>query len=477
VTLDLNKATESWRPEDKLKLARAVEARTSTTIQRWYCNDRLCSGRPHEGYDYRHARADQWPPVGMDWFLWLLMSGRGAGKTRSASEWVRYISRHTPQIAIIGRRGPDVRDTMVEGISGLEAALKRAGESYVWYPSKKQLQLANGCLVQGYSAEEPDSLRGANNGAAWLDEPAHMDLIDDVWHMLTLGLRVPGVPGGAKVLATTTPLPKKWLKEQIKKDSTRMVRVSTRANLDNLDDAFKENVLGALEGTRLGRQEIEGEILEDVPGALWQADIIAHPEETLSDKEAKARMDRIVVAIDPAGTANKRSDETGMIVLGRMGNDLWVLEDLSGKYSPGEWANLADQAYRKWHADAIVAEKNFGGEMVEHTLLNSGTDARILITTAARSKALRAEPVVAIYERQRVWHNGYFPELEEEMLTWVPGEGASPNRVDALVHGAVEVMKLAGTVEIARPPATLLRASRTNPIGRARAAVGNWRTR
>lgn len=444
--IDLNDMAlqmQSWTPAAKAKAMEEVRRRTSADIKMWYCRNRKCDGQPHEGFDYPHARSDQWPPPGTDWFVWLLSSGRGAGKTRSASEWVRKISNYVPHIAIIGRRGPDIRDVMVEGVSGIEQALIHAGVSYDWYPSKKQIVLGNGCLIQGYSAEEPNSIRGVNTGAAWLDEPAHMALIDEVWYNLGLGLRVPGMPGGAKILLSTTPLPSKWLKERIAEPGTKTVRVSTMANMTNLDAAFKRNVLDKLIGTRLGRQEINGELLEDVEGSLWKAEMIRRltPGDAAAPLKNREDFDRIVVSIDPAGTDNRKSDETGIIVVGKIGDVAYVLEDCSGKYSPVGWANRADKAYRDWMADAIVAEKNYGGDMVKSTLKNSGTDARVLVKTATRGKAVRAEPIVTLYEQQRVWHNGYFADLEDEMVTWIPGTGDSPNRVDALVWGVDELIK------------------------------------
>jgi hypothetical protein len=273
---------QQWDPKTQHIAAEAVRRRIEGNIRAWFCVSpgRACDGKPHEGYPYKHARADQWPPPGEDWAVWAVLSGRGAGKTRTGSEWVRKMSERVPAVGLIGRRGVDVRDTMVEGVgedpengAGLILACERAGVPYLWEPSKKLFTFGNGCVAIGFSGEEPDSLRGKNLKAAWLDEPAHMPLIDDVWKMLRLTMRQKGAPGTgrAKILVTTTPLPTKWIKELIVRPTTRVTRVSTYMNIDNLDEAFQEEVLHDMEGTRLGRQEIHGEVLEDIEGALWQA--------------------------------------------------------------------------------------------------------------------------------------------------------------------------------------------------------------
>jgi phage terminase large subunit-like protein len=435
---------EEWRTWDRDSqrvVMNALEAASKGSGQVWYCSrGRSCDGRGHEGVPYEHARGDQWPPPGVDWFLWLVMSGRGAGKTRTGAEWTRKISRYVERSAMVARRGTDVRATMVEGESGLIPVCERAGIGYLWEPSKKEFTFDNGHKVFGYSAEEPDALRGPQHGAAWLDEPAHMLLIEEVWDNLLFGLRLPGLPGGAKALATTTPLPIRWVKERIREERTVMVRVSTEINLHNLDDTYKRNVIARYEGTRKGRQELHGELLEDLEGALWTTAMI-------DDNRAGApeQFERIVVAVDPAGTSTKRSDETGIVVVGTAADEFWVLEDASGKYTPNAWASRVARAYTTWSADRVVAEKNYGGDMVESTLRNSGhKNLPITLVNSRRGKALRAEPVAALYERHLVHHlrTEALATLEEQMTTWIPGQGDSPDRVDALVHGLTD---LAGT--------------------------------
>ena len=224
--------------------------------------------------------------------------------------------------------------------------------------------------------------------------------------------------------------------------------VSTYANLGNLAPTFRQTVLERYEGTRQGKQELYGELLEDVEGALWTWDMFQWVEEAPS-------LDRIVVGVDPAGTANKDSDETGIVVIGIAGKDLYVLADFTLKGSPGTWAGRANSAYDDFSADAIVPEKNYGGEMVRHTLETSGySGARIIEVTSRRGKVIRAEPIVALYEKGRVFHvgrRGDLAQLEDELTSWVPGKGPSPNRLDALVHAAHELAKRVMPVAVATP--------------------------
>lgn len=437
---------KKWDAKSQEILAARLEKALRQPPQAWYCDrGRSCDGKPHEGFPYKHARGDQWPPKGNDWFAWVLRSGRGAGKTTTGSNWVRKMSEKVARQALVGRRGTDVRGTMVEGPAGLIKICERAGVSYEWSPSKKEFTFANGGKALGYSAEEPDSLRGPEHGSAWMDEPAHMPLIKDVWDNLLFGLRTPDLPGGAKVLLTSTPLPLKWLKELEKEPTTVVVRVSSDVNIENLDPQFRRNVLDKHRGTRLGRQEINGEILEDVVGALWIAEMIEDNRVEVSYED----MERIVIGIDPSGTESKLRDETGIVVVGIMGDHLYVFDDLSGHYSPDGWAKAAWDAFDRYEADAIVAEKNYGGDMVRSVLLNarkdqghsSTSDGSVQLVHSRRGKRLRAEPISGLYEQKRVHHVKPLLELEDQMLNWVPGVGDSPDRVDALVHAGTALNK------------------------------------
>lgn len=456
--VDLDTITANWTAEAKAKAFAAHDRWLNTASHAWYCpRGRACDGRPHEGYDYKHARGDQYPPAGTDWLVWAMLSGRGSGKTRTGAEWLRKISGRVERMAMVGRRGVDVRATLVEGDSGLIKACENAGIGYDWQPSKREFTFPNGSKVFGYSGEEPDSLRGPQHGAMWVDEPAHMPLIQDVWDNALLGLRLAGLPGGAKILVTTTPLPTPWVKTLVKDPGTRVVRTSTYANLDNLDPAFRARVLGKFEGTRLGRQELYGEILEDVLGALWHDYMFQSSTMDADDLE------RIVIGIDPAGSVSSRSDETGIVVAGKVGNEYVVLDDFTDKYSPNAWAERAIAAFQFYQADAIVAEKNYGGDMVRTTIENAakhrGESVRVVVATAVRGKKLRAEPVVSLYEQKRVAHVRGLQSLETEMVQWVPGVGDSPNRIDALVWAITELDRRGGAGGIGVPRGPL-----TNPL-------------
>ena len=306
---------ELWPVEARAAAMDALQAIKNGERRAWYCNrGRKCDGKPHEGFSYPHARGDQWPPPGQDWFVWFLSSGRGAGKTRTGSEYARKMSERVSRMALIAPTGADVRDTMIEGESGLMFVAALAGMKLKYEPSKRRITFPSGCIATTFSAEEPARLRGPQFGFAWLDEPAHMPLIEDVWDNLMFGLRLGTRP---HVVLTSTPLPTKWVKTMQKDPTTRVVRVSTFKNADNLAPAYLERVKAKYAGTRQGLQELEGRLLEDVAGALWNTNLLVREEIDWTD------LDRIVVAIDPAGTANRRSDETGIIVAGIRGKNAW----------------------------------------------------------------------------------------------------------------------------------------------------------
>lgn len=440
-----------WKPDAQARALELLHERSQTIWRPFYCPLLSCDGHPHADWEWEHARPDQRPPKWSENWLTLLMSGgRGSGKTRTGSEITHRVSKVTPRIALIAPTGPDLRDTMVEGVSGI-LATSPPGRRPEWEPSKKKLTWPNGCIGQGFSAEEPDRLRGPQFGYAWADEPAHYDLVQKVWDNMLFGLRMGTRP---KVVATSTPKPVRWLKNLMNDPLTVTHRASTYANLANLADTFKEVILNRYEGTRLGKQELHGEVLEDVEGALWTWDMFQWIEEA-------PPLARIVVGVDPAGGHKAKNDETGIITVGiGVDKNLYVLADASGRYSPGGWATRANSEYEENAADAIVPEKNYGGEMVKHTLESSGyRGARIIPVNSRRGKAIRAEPIVALYEKRRVIHvgrRGDLSALEDELTTWVPGEGDSPNRLDAMVHAATELAKQAMPAAIANP-ASLMR--------------------
>lgn len=438
-----------WKPDAQQRALELLQERERSPWRPFYCKNPTCDGHPHDDWDWNHARSDQRPPKwSAEWLVWLLSGGRGSGKTRTGSEVTHRVTSMVSRVILIAPTGPDLRETMVEGESGLLATAPPNNRPE-WEPSKKKLTWPNGCVGQGFSAEEPDRLRGPQSGFVWADEPAYYDAITEVWDNMLFGLRLGKNP---KVVATTTPKPTKWMKALLKDPLTVTHRVSSYANLQNLAETYRRTVLDRYEGTRLGRQELHGELLEDVEGALWQWEIIHWIEEAPA-------LQRIVVAVDPAGTANKKSDLTGIIVLGiGFDKNIYVLADLSGKYSPARWADTAVSAFEDFSADAIVAEKNYGGDMVKHTLENSNqakrVDARVILVESRRGKAIRAEPIVALYEKTKVFHvgqRGDLAELEQEQTEWIPGVGDSPNRVDALVHGATNLAKNVMPSAIAHP--------------------------
>jgi len=441
-------------PKAQAEVMRRRAAVLASGRQVWYCaRGRACDGQPHDEYTYSHARADQYPPVGSWWDNWFHMSGRGTGKTRAGSNWVRKITSHVRRIALIGRTLTDVRQTMVEGPSGLIRECELAGETYDWKPALKEFTFQNGAKAFGWSAEEPNKLRGPEHGAGWLDEPCHWDFVDEVWSNYQLGLRQSGLPGGAKSLLTSSPLPIQWTKDRMADAGTVLVRVPTSINIANLDAGYIRRVIEPLMGTRRGRQELEAELLEDVEGALWQTELFQYID------PATRSWDRVVVGIDPAGSQGKSSDETGIIVAAKIDDGFYVLDDFTGKYSPAGWAAKAKTAYEMYQADAVVVERNYGGDMVQDTLRSHGYDGRVIEAKAVDGKRLRAEPIAALYEQGRGFHSkaqkpdshgnlrGVTAELEDELVTWVPGM-KSPNRLDAMVWCATELMRYKGSSQV-----------------------------
>ena len=472
---------KKWDNKSKERFLAALEA-SERPKRVWYClrdgkPGRHCDGAPHDQYDYPHARGDQWPPAGTKWLVWLLKGGRGSGKTRSGAEWIRNMSKTLERTSIIGPSWAHVRDTMIEGDSGLLVVFDLAKETVIWEPSKRKLTVPCRCkktkygkaphrkghFIQAFTGEEPERLRGPQHAAVWLDEPAHFALIEATWDNMMFGLRLGQRP---VVLCSTTPLPTKWMKNLIKEPDTVSVTVSTFANMANLAPTFKKVMLAKYEGTRLGRQELHGEVLEDIVGALWKYSIIdpfrvKYITEGTGDlatgryEVTTEQMDRIVVAIDPAGSSDRKRDETGIVVVGKKGDRFYVLEDASGHYTPNEWAEKAWALFDKYEADKVIAEKNYGGEMVLSTLRNSRPGGPADLVHSRRGKVLRAEPVVSLYEQGRVSHFGTMEELETQMTEWVPAANDSPDRVDALVHGLTSLADLSAPASVAVPQGSM----------------------
>lgn len=450
--------TRKWAPSAQERFVEELQEHARRPWMPFYCRREGCDGLPHEDgeWGWDHARADQRPPPG-DWLTWAQLSGRGSGKTRSGSEYTHRIASLGPvRIGLVAPTGTDLRDVIVEGESGI-LATSRPGNKPTWEPSKKLLTWPNGAQAFGFSAEEPDRLRGKQFHFAWLDEAAHMDLVEEVWDMLLLGMRLPGyVPRGPHLLVTTTPLPTAWNKSLVTDKTVAITRASTYDNYRNLSSVYIKTVVNRFEGTRKGLQELYGQILEDTPGALWKN---AWIEEHRVPHDEDPEMSRIVVSIDPAGTKTRRSDETGIVVVGTDGEEFYVLDDLSGRYSPDEWGRTSWQAARRWDADEIVAERNYGGDMVttvleatREKLVKDGFSFTCPVRTVSsrRGKYLRADPVAALYEQGRAHHVRVFPELETQMCSWVPGKD-SPDRLDAMVHGITRLRTSVDPAQAAVP--------------------------
>lgn len=379
------------------------------------------------------ARPNQLPPEG-DWYLWLLVAGRGFGKTRTAAEWLaeQMVTRPMTRWAVVSPTFGDGRDVCMEGESGLLSVLDQSVRSY--NRTSTEVVLKNGSRARVYPAITPDRLRGPQFHGAWLDEPASFRYGMTVWETLQPALRLGNTP---KIVVTGTPAPVPLMRlfmGMVDGDTVHLTRGRTYDNADNLPPLLLDQLRRRYEGTRIGRQELEGELLEDVEGALWTYEMA-----TRMRGDVPEEMDRIVVSIDPASTAKESSNETGIIVAGRADNRAYILEDCTLKASPLDWAAKAVAAYHRWEADAIVVETNQGGDMIASTIRTVDSKIRIKEVHATRGKAIRAEPIVSLYEQSRVTHCGIFRELEDQMCSWVPTM-ESPDRLDALVWALTDLM-------------------------------------
>jgi len=381
-------------------------------------------------YDWRFwAREKQLAPAG-DWFIWAIEAGRGFGKTRTGAEWVRdcITSGLYGRLALVAPTAADVRDTMVEGHSGILSC--SPPDMYPSYkPSKRSLTWPNGAKALLYSADEPDRLRGPNFEAAWVDEVAAWRH-PLAWDMLLLGVRIGNRP---RICATYTPKALPHIIAIRKRKDTVLVKGTTYENEANLAPDFFRQIVSQYEGTRLGRQEIYAELLEDVEGALWSQKMIDASRVTRTPSFL-----RVVVGVDPASGPG----ETG-IVVAALGNDVhgYVLEDATIHGSPDVWAKAVVTAYNKFMADRIIYETNQGGLMVAHTIRTVDENVPLKGVNASRNKQARAEPIVALYEQKRIHHVGMFGDMESQMCTWVPNEGMpSPDRLDAMVWAFTELL-------------------------------------
>lgn len=501
----LPRGWQNWPEEQLQELLTGLQAlahERESGRGAWLCDRSECDGRPHDGRRNEHARSEQRPPADDEWDTWNLCAGRGFGKTRTGAEWAIGQARTLGRGALVGPTAADVRDIMVEGESGI-LACARTGFRPEYQPSKRRLVYPNGSVQHCYSADEPERLRGPQHHYAWADELAAWRYIQYAWDMLQMGLRLGEHP---RACVTTTPRPLPLIKALVKdKERVRTVKGSTYANLHNLAPVFQRTVLNKYAGTTLGRQELDAEILEDLPGAL-----VARRH--IRTVDAAPDMDLIVVGVDPAGTGT--GDEAGIVVVGRGTADrkLYVIADLSRQMTARETGLRAWAALYEYGAAYLVYEDNFGKQWLRDGLIDAfadhhgldrdardavkGDDAALYEqmgeeltspfdperkpipnpyrhlrkVTAQHGKHLRAQPVAMRYEQGRVLHVGVLPELEDQLTTWNPHESSdSPDRVDALVHAATDIIKReTATVSIGNPHALTGPRSGVHPLERMR---------
>lgn len=415
------------------------------------------TGSPTNGDPlFRPARPEQLMPEG-EWLTWLITAGRGFGKTRTGAEWCvdRALTVPGCLIATIGKKWTQVRDVQITAVIEI---LDRDKVVYNYNKGDLEITVSNGSVIRGYSAETPDTIRGANLWYAWLDELAHFPQANYLWHdCLIPAVRI----GDPKILVTTTPKPTPLLKDlTARTDGTvKMVRGSTWDNQANLAPSVLEELRKRYEGTRTGRQELYGELIEDTEGALWDLATIesGRPKRKINTDESLFEeiiplLATIAVGVDPAGTSGEDADETGIVVAANTGpscplcderdprGHLVVLEDCSGRYTPTEWARKATDLYHKYSADYIVAEQNNGWDMVNAVIAQADKTVPIRKAHASRGKYVRAEPVSILYTGGRAHHITVFPELEEQMTSYTPDARWSPDRLDSLVWAATYLM-------------------------------------
>lgn len=384
-------------------------------------------------YDwFAKARDSQQEPDG-EWQTWLLMAGRGFGKTRTGAETIRgWVERgRCKRLALVGETLREGRDILVEGKSGL-LRICPPWNRPIYEATKHRLVWPNGAVAYLYSGNNPEKLRGPEFDGAWVDELAKFHCPQTLWDQLSFCLRLGDRP---RCLVTTTPRPLSFLEKLIQDPGTFVTRGTSFENKDNLSPGFLKSMEKRFAQTRLGSQELYGELLSERDGALWSRDRIVY---NFTEKEDWTR---IVIAIDPATTSHQHSDETGIIVAARLSEDRFVvLEDLSGRLSPAQWGNRVVEAYHRYQADRVVAEVNKGGDLVEQILKAQDPHIPFRPVRAMRGKTVRAEPIAALYEQGKVVHQKPLRELETQLCTYVQGQSSkSPDRLDALVWALTDL--------------------------------------
>ncbi len=385
------------------------------------------------------ARDDQAPPPG-DWIIWLILAGRGAGKTRAGAEAVRGWVQTYPIVNLIGATLADARDIMVRGESGILASCRRDERPH-FFAADLRLEWPNGAVSSLFSAEEPDRLRGKQHMKLWCDELAAWRQ-PEAFDQAMLGLRLGDKP---QAIVTTTPRPSKIIKALAAGKDTIVTRGSTFDNRAHLARAFFERITARYKGRAIGRQELFAEIVEEAPGALWTRALLER--QRIAPEAAPKEFAEIVVAVDPPARSGSRSDECGLVVAAKAQNGLfYVLADLTSQgETPGAWGARVGGAFRGFNADRVVAEINNGGDMVAEVLRQSEPNLPVRGVHATRGKFLRAEPIAAAYERGLVFHIGAFAKLEDQLCALTPdfdrrAMGFSPDRADALVWALADLL-------------------------------------
>ena len=372
------------------------------------------------------------------WTTWFIKAGRGFGKTRVGAETVKIWVREARFVNLVGATADDARDIMVEGESGV-LAICHKDERPSYRKSERKLIWPNGATSLIFTADEPDRARGKQSVKLWADEIASWRY-RDTWDQLMFGLRLGKKP---QCVATSTPKPTELVREIMADPTTLITHGTTYENMSNLADAFFTRIIKKYEGTRLGRQELNAEVLDDNPGALWKRGPMIDACR-IGSSQVPANLTRIVVGVDPAVTATEESDETGIVVAAKGPQDpphFYVLADASvAMASPDQWASRAVEAFDTWHADRIVGEVNNGGDLVEAVIRHKRPLVSYEAVRASRGKVLRAEPIAALYEQGRVHHVGCFPTLEDQMCDYDPNSSTkSPDRMDALVWALTQL--------------------------------------
>ena len=388
------------------------------------------------------ARWNQLPPPGTDWALWMLLAGRGFGKTRCGGEYVANEAVMSPntRVALVGVTAVDPARVMVEGESGLLSYLGRPGQGMVkqWNRSTSELFLTNGSIFKGYSSEAPENLRGPQHHLVWADEMCAWKHAQETYDMAKMGLRLGDHP---RMVVTSTPKPSKLLKSLITDPRAVVVRGTTYENSANLPASFFEDLKRRYEGTRLGAQELLAQILENFDDAFLKHEDIRHVDDAPT-------LERIVVGVDPAGSHRKEANYTGIIAAGvdhpeDPMTDAYVIGDYSVRATPETWARRAVDVYHSLNADCIIAEKNFGGDMVESVIRNVDPNVPVRLVHASKGKTVRAEPICMLYQQGRIKHVGHLPDLEEQLTAFTPtgyAREGSPDRGDAAVWALSELL-------------------------------------